>query len=66
MLIRAFSKYASFQKAKVVRDKFTCKCKGFGFLSFSDPFDMVKCLREMNGKNVREDVYVYVVRKTNI
>jgi RNA recognition motif-containing protein len=44
--------YPSFNKAKVVRDKFTGKSKGFGFVSFQDPFDCAKCLREMNGKYV--------------
>lgn len=37
---------------KVVRDKFTGKSKGFGFVSFQDPFDCAKCLREMQGKYV--------------
>lgn len=46
------AQYSSFNKAKVVRDKFTGKSKGFGFVSFQDPFDCAKCLREMNGKYV--------------
>ena len=36
-LTRAFGKYPSFQKAKVVRDKRTNKSRGFGFVSFKDP-----------------------------
>ena len=52
LLSRAFGKYPSFAKAKVVRDKFTGKTKGFGFVSFIDPFDAAKAMREMNGKYV--------------
>lgn len=52
LLTRAFGKYASFAKAKLIRDKFTGKSKGFGFVSFLDPFDAIKCLREMHGKYV--------------
>jgi RNA recognition motif-containing protein len=51
-LARAFSKYPSFRKAKVVRDKRSMKTKGFGFVSFKDPNDFVKAIREMNGKYV--------------
>ena len=50
ILTRTFSKYPSFLKAKVVRDKKTNKSKGYGFLSFKDPNDFVKAMREMNGK----------------
>lgn len=50
MLVRVFGKYPSFQKAKVVRDKRTNKTKGFGFVSFKDPQDFIKAIKEMNGK----------------
>ena len=49
ILSRAFHKYPSFQKAKIVRNKKSRKSKGFGFVSFSDPFDAAKAMREMNG-----------------
>jgi len=49
-LARAFNKYPSFQKARVVRDKRTNKTKGFGFVSFKDPNDFTRAMREMNGK----------------
>lgn len=52
ILTRTFSKYPSFLKAKVVRDKKTNKSKGYGFLSFKEPNDFVKAMREMNGKYV--------------
>jgi RNA recognition motif-containing protein len=52
VLTRTFSKYPSFVKAKVVKDKRTGKTKGYGFVSFKDPKDYVKAVREMNGKYV--------------
>lgn len=52
VLTRAFSKFPSFVKAKVVRDKRSNKTKGYGFVSFRDPNDFVRAMREMNGKYV--------------
>merc|ERR1719159_2292268 len=52
LLANAFRKFSSFQKAKVIRDKRTGKTKGFGFVSFSAPEDMVAALRDVNGKYV--------------
>lgn len=52
ILTRTFVKYPSLLKAKVVRDKKTNKSKGYGFLSFKDPNDFAKAMREMNGKYV--------------
>jgi len=51
-LAKAFVKYPSFAKAKVIRDKRTQKTKGFGFVSFLDPFDCAKALKDMNGKYI--------------
>ncbi|VDK23455.1 unnamed protein product [Taenia asiatica] len=51
-LIRAFSRYPSFRKAKVIVDKRTGKSRGYGFVSFSDPNDFTRAMREMNGKYV--------------
>jgi len=50
-LIRAFNKYPSFQKAKVVRDKRSGKTRGYGFVSFKDSQDYIRAMREMNGKH---------------
>ncbi|RWS01609.1 RNA recognition motif protein 2-like protein [Dinothrombium tinctorium] len=50
VLNRAFNKYPSFLKAKVIRDKRTNKTKGYGFVSFKDPQDFIRAMREMNGK----------------
>eukprot|EP00842_Homolaphlyctis_polyrhiza_P007054 jgi/Hompol1/938/HPOL_001074-RA len=52
LLTKTFSRYPSFIKAKVVRDKQSNKTKGYGFVSFKDPEDFVKAMREINGKYV--------------
>ncbi|KND02552.1 uncharacterized protein SPPG_03010 [Spizellomyces punctatus DAOM BR117] len=52
LLFKAFSKYPSVLKARVVRDKRTNKSKGYGFVSFKDAGDFVKAMKEMNGKYV--------------
>ena len=49
-LARSFSKYQSFLKAKVIRDKYTKKTKGYGFVSFKTPQDFMQAMKEMNGK----------------
>jgi RNA recognition motif-containing protein len=49
-LTRTFNKFPSFQKAKVIRDKRTNKSKGYGFVSFKDPQDFIKAMKEMDGK----------------
>jgi hypothetical protein len=51
-LLKAFSKWSSVQKARVVRDKRTTKSKGFGFVSFSDGDDFFQAAREMQGKYI--------------
>ena len=48
-LAKLFSRYSSFQKAKVVRDKWTKKTKGYGFVSFKDPHDYMQAMKEING-----------------
>jgi len=52
LLTRTFNKYPSFLKARVVRDKRTNKTKGYGFISFKDPADFTKAMKEMNGRYV--------------
>lgn len=49
VLARAFNRFPTFQKAKVVRDKRTNKTKGYGFVSFKDPQDFARAMKEMNG-----------------
>jgi hypothetical protein len=52
VLNRTFGKYTSFQQARVIRDKRTNKTKGYGFVSFKDPADFTKAIKEMDGKYV--------------
>ncbi|XP_030758514.1 RNA-binding protein 42 isoform X2 [Sitophilus oryzae] len=52
LLTRTFNKFPSFQRAKVIRDKRTNKTKGYGFVSFKDPADFTKAMKEMNGRYV--------------
>jgi RNA recognition motif-containing protein len=49
MLYKAFIRYSSIQKARIVRDRKSGKSKGYGFVSFKDPQDFLKAMREMNG-----------------
>ena len=51
-LYKAFSRWPSLQKARVVREKRTTKSKGFGFVSFSDGDEFFTAAREMQGKYI--------------
>jgi RNA recognition motif. (a.k.a. RRM, RBD, or RNP domain) len=51
-LLKAFSKYTSVQKARVIRDKRTTKSKGYGFVSFTSSDDYFQAAREMQGKYI--------------
>lgn len=52
VLTRTFSKFPSFLRAKVARDRRTGKTRGYGFISFKDPSDFSRAMREMQGKYV--------------
>ncbi|KAL9379229.1 hypothetical protein Peur_027711 [Populus x canadensis] len=52
VLSKAFSRFPSFNLARVVRDKRSGKTKGYGFVSFANPTDLAAALKEMNGKYV--------------
>jgi RNA recognition motif-containing protein len=49
VLTKAFSIYPSFNMARVIRDKWTGKTKGYGFVSFANASDLAAALKEMNG-----------------
>ncbi|KAG8847815.1 hypothetical protein FRB96_001403 [Tulasnella sp. 330] len=51
ILSSAFSKYPTFTRARVIRDKLSAKAK-YGFVAFSDPEDFLKAWKEMDGKYV--------------
>jgi len=59
VLTRAFNKYPSFLKAKVVREKRTNKSKGYGFVSFKDPQDFIRAMKDMNGKWFEYLLFLY-------
>ncbi|KAK8055269.1 RNA-binding domain-containing protein [Apiospora rasikravindrae] len=61
-LFKAFSRWKSLQKARVIRDKVTSKSKGFGFVSFSDPDEFFAAAKEMNGKYIQS--HPVVIRKS--
>jgi hypothetical protein len=60
-LLKAFSRWRSVSKAKVVRDNRTSKSKGYGFVSFADADDFFQAAKEMNGKYIQS--HPVVVRK---
>ncbi|PQK08737.1 hypothetical protein BB8028_0001g08100 [Beauveria bassiana] len=62
-LLKAFSRWGSVQKARVIRDKRTSKSKGYGFVSFSDADDFFQAAKEMNNKYIQNRPVV--VRKAN-
>ncbi|KAK4691282.1 RNA-binding protein 42, partial [Lecanoromycetidae sp. Uapishka_2] len=51
-LLKAFSKYPTVHKARVVRDKRTTKSKGYGFVSFIDGEEYFQAARDMQGKYI--------------
>lgn len=52
LLTRTFNKFPSFQRAKVIRDKRTSKSKGYGFVSFKEPQDFIRAMKELDGRYV--------------
>ncbi len=51
-LKEAFSAYGEVSEAVIIKDKFSGRSKGFGFVTFSDDESAKKAMAEMNGKNV--------------
>ncbi|RAQ99600.1 RNA-binding domain-containing protein [Stemphylium lycopersici] len=51
-LLKAFAKYPSLSKARVVRDKKSTKSRSYGFVSFADTDDYFRAAKEMNGKYI--------------
>lgn len=60
LLTRTFNKYPSFIRAKVIRDKRTGKSKGFGFISFKEPADFIRAMKEMDGELKHPFIYFKV------
>lgn len=51
-LLKAFSRYPSVQKARVIRDKRTTKSKGYGFVSFANGDEYFQAAKDMQGKYI--------------
>jgi hypothetical protein len=51
-LMKAFSKYPSVSKARVIRDKKSTKSKSYGFVSFANTDDYFRAAKEMEGKYI--------------
>jgi len=51
-LEQAFSQYGEISSAKVVRDQYTGRSKGFGFVEFAQEADAQKAMEAMNGKEL--------------
>ncbi|ODV83340.1 hypothetical protein CANARDRAFT_30109 [[Candida] arabinofermentans NRRL YB-2248] len=52
LLFRTFLKYPSISKIKIPLDPKSKENKGFGFISFADSEDYLRCFKEMNGKYI--------------
>lgn len=52
MLAAPFKRFASFAMARVVTDKHSRLCRGYGFVSFLDPMDAVRATREVDGEYI--------------
>lgn len=50
LLKSTFEKYSSFLRAKVVRENRTQKSKGYGFISFKEPQDYARAIKDWDGK----------------
>ncbi|KAG7859256.1 hypothetical protein KL939_002156 [Ogataea angusta] len=52
LLLRSLIKYPSVSKVQIPKDHKKGENKGYGFVSFSDPDDYLRCFKEMNGKYI--------------
>ena len=44
-----FSPYGEIEEVVIIKDKYTNRSKGFGFITFSDDADADKAVAELNG-----------------
>ncbi len=51
-LKNTFSEFGDITDAVVIKDRFTKRSKGFGFVEFADAAAAEKAIQEMNGKEV--------------
>lgn len=48
-----FSQYGEISEVTVIKDKFSGRSKGFGFITFSDKASAEKAIAELNGKEIQ-------------
>jgi len=48
-----FSSYGEISEAVIIKDKYSGRSKGFGFVTFADEAATSKAIAEMNGKEVQ-------------
>jgi RNA recognition motif-containing protein len=48
-----FAQYGEISEAVVIKDKFSGRSKGFGFVTFSSAESAEKAIAEMNGKDMQ-------------
>ena len=51
-LKETFAKYGEIEEATVIRDKYSGRSKGFGFVTFANDENAKKAIEEMNDKEV--------------
>ena len=51
-LKEAFSSYGEIEEATVIKDKYSGRSKGFGFVTFKDDESAKKAISEMNEKEI--------------
>lgn len=52
-LQQAFGQYGAVEDAVVIKDKFSGRSKGFGFVTFTNDEDANKAVAELNGTDIK-------------
>ena len=53
-LKEVFAEYGNVSSVKIIRDKFSGRSRGYGFVEIDDAGDAEKAVAELNGKSVQE------------
>jgi len=48
-----FSEYGEIEEAVIIKDKFSGRSKGFGFVTFANDDDAKKAMEALNGKDLK-------------